>query len=150
MSVRVAIAVSGWLALVASGCVSEPVEKAPVAPAGEVVESPAAPMAGAHRSNRRVFDGCDPAREIRRYQGLAGEDVLITFAWQKMGAAADLKAPARVLRIDAKSVVVSFDTRVPNLELYTSVWALSRHIQPNADGSFAVDPCSATFEPGGW
>ena len=56
----------------------------------------------------------------------------------------------RVNRIDPERVIVTFDPRVTNIELYTSVWTYSGHIEPNYDGTFGVDPCSATFEQGGW
>jgi hypothetical protein len=102
-------------------------------------------------SDRRVFEGCAPAEEVERYESLAGEAVLITFAWKDMkNPAANLKVPARVIRIDSPDVIVGFDPRVPNLDLYTSVWSYSGHIKGRSDGTFGVDPCSATMEKGSW
>jgi hypothetical protein len=135
-----------WLAaLLMQGCSSTP----PAADAGGA--GPEVTSQSPTGSNRRVFEGCDPAEEARRYERLAGEKVLITWAWQDTSAAsAGLKVPARALRVDPPQVEVTFDPRVPNLELLTSVWLYSGHIAANPDGSFRVDPCSATLEKGGW
>lgn len=134
-----------WLALLVGGCAPTSQAKST-----EHAERPAATEAGAE-SNRRIFEGCDPVEEARRYEGLVGESVLITFAWTSTkGAAADLKAPATVIRIDSPYVTVAFDPRVPNLDLYASVWTYSGHIKGQSDGTFRVAPCSATIEKGGW
>jgi hypothetical protein len=91
-------------------------------------------------------------KEVQRHEALVGENVLITWAWKKgmNESTAGLQVPATVLRIDSPYLVVAFDRRVANLELFTSVWIYSGHIKSNPDGSFGVDPCSASFEKGGW
>jgi len=114
-------------------------------------EAPAATEEAQSSSNRRIFEGCVPEKEARRYESLVGESVLITFAWKNMGdATADLKVPAKVLRIDSPYVIVGFDPRVPKLDLYISAWIYSGHIKGQGDGTFGVAPCSATIKKGGW
>ena len=82
---------------------------------------------------------------------MVGEKVFVTWAWKEMReGTANVEVPAAVLRIDSPWVVGTFHPGVANLQLYTSVWLYSGHIQANADGSFDVDPCSATLEKGGW
>ncbi len=133
------------LALVGQGCDSTSRE------AEEAEAKRPVPTVDMGESNRRVFEGCDAAEVASSHAPLVGEKVLVTWAWQDADAAsAGLEVPAVVLRIDSPRVVVNFDSRVPNLELLTSVWLYSGHITANADGSFGVDPCSASFEKGAW
>ena len=102
-------------------------------------------------TNRLIFEDCDPAEQAEGYADLVGEKISITFAWKEMDeSTADLKAPATLLRIDSPSVVVNFDPRIPNREFYATAWIYSGHIEAQSDGSFAVDPCSAKIEKGGW
>jgi len=124
-----------------------------VPPQESITESqaPAATKQAQADSNRRMFDGCIAEEEAMRHESLVGESVLITFAWKDSeDSIADLKVPAKVVRIDAPYVLIGFDPRVPNLHLYASVWSYSGHIKGRSDGTFGVDPCSATFEEGGW
>ena len=82
---------------------------------------------------------------------VVGERILIAWSWNDPSSeSARLRAPATVLRVDADSVAVDFDPRMPNRSIYAAAWTYSGHIRANPDGSFAVDPCSATFERGGW
>ncbi len=154
---------AGWLA---ASCASDPPDAATETPesANAVAEAttpaasgpPAAPILEtpdptSARSNRKIREGCDPVLEAARHEEFAGEPVFITFAWQDMGPhAAELATPAMVLSIEEAWVLVRFDRRIPNLQLFTSVWTTSGHIAPRPDGSYGVDPCSATFEKGGW
>ncbi|MDJ0864944.1 MAG: hypothetical protein QNK03_02475 [Myxococcota bacterium] len=150
---------SVWIALLAllvSACTTG---TATTEPRDAVGPSPDAPSSvsqsgakGAASSNRLVFEGCEPVAEARRYAHLVGEEVLIRWAWTDAMSqpGARLLVPAVVLRIDPASVAVRFDPGVANLQLYTSVWTSSGHIRGNADGSFAVDPCSATLQRGSW
>jgi hypothetical protein len=134
------------LLLLSQGCSSTPPE-----PIAENEAPPAASEAGP-TSNRRVFEGCDPAEKARSYESWVGESVLISFAWTKKmkEGAADLKAPAKLIRIDPPYVIVGFDPRVRNLDLYVSVWTYSGHVVGRSDGVFGIAPCSATFERGSW
>jgi hypothetical protein len=133
------------LTLLLFGCASAPQEEVAKAPA----PTPAA--TAEPKSNRRVFEGCDPAKEASRYESWVGENVLVTWAWKEMSsAAAGLEVPAAILRVDSPYVAVTFNPNVANLELFTSVWIYSGHIKSNPDGSFGVDPCSATFKKGSW
>jgi len=134
------------LLLLIQACSSTPPQQAIVES-----EAPAATDRSQSASNRRIFEGCIAEKEAMRYAGLVGESVLITFAWKDMKeSVADLKVPAKVLRIDSPDVVVGFDSRVPNLNLYASVWSYSGHITGRSDGTFGVDPCSANIELGDW
>lgn len=129
------------LALSSQGCGETRQERSEAEPAAAIaIETPG-------RSNRRVFEGCDPTEEARRYSSLVGERVSIIWAWQNMGeASAALRAPAVLLRVDPPLLAVAFESGVRNLELFTSVWLYSGHITALPDGSFAVAPCSATLE----
>ena len=134
------------LLLLPVGCSSTPES------AGESESAVATKEAGT-ASNRRVFGGCNPESEVKRYEGLVGKKVSVTFAWKKdvmREEVADLKVPAGVLRIESPFVAVDFDRKMPNRELYISAWIYSGHIRGLSDGAFGVDPCSASIEAGGW
>ena len=123
------------------------------AQAGAAKAAAAAPghSSGPHAPGRRIFEDCVSADAVLRYEHLVGERVLIRWAWNDPDApSAQLRVPAHVLRLDAEAVAVDFDARMPNRAVYISAWMYSSHIRANSDGSFAVDPCSATFERGGW
>ena len=133
------------LLLLLQACSSTPPE--PVAES----EAPATTSEAQSGSKRRIFEGCVPEKEAKRYESLTGEKVLITFAWNdKREATANPEVPAGVIRIDSSDVIVGFDARVPNLGLYTSVLSYSGHIKGRGDGTFGVNPCSATIEKGSW
>jgi hypothetical protein len=138
--------------LLSPGCRSTPPEQTGDSEAPTTTsEAPATSSEAQPGSDRRIFEGCVPAEAVERYESWAGEHVLITFAWKDMkGTAADLNVPAQIVRIDSPDVVVGFDPRVPNLDLYISVWTYSGHLEGRTDGAYGVDPCSATFEKGRW
>ena len=131
-----------WTWLVIAGCAAPP--------PGETAPRPPDDAATPSGSNRRIFPGCVGTEAARAHSGLVGQRVRITWAWERMGeASAALRVPATVLQIDPPDVVVRFDADIPNLELFTSVWLYSGHIRARPDGSFGVDPCSATLELAG-
>ena len=133
------------LALLLQGCASTAEE--PEAASKEL----AATSVAAPGSTRRVFAHCEPAQAVKQYADMAGEHVLITWAWNNASdRVAALEVPAVVLRVDSPYLVVAFDTRIPNLEFYSAIWLNSGHIKAMPDGAFGVEPCSATLKKGQW
>jgi hypothetical protein len=98
------------------------------------------------KASRLVFEDCDPAVEARKYEAFVDRRALAVLSWQNMSErAANLKIPVYVKSVDDGVVNVSI-LEIPMREQYLTIWQNSGHIAPSADGTFQMDPCSASIE----
>ena len=96
---------------------------------------------------RRTFEGCQPVEAALQYEDYVGERALAILSWIGLREqAADLKIPVFIVAFQNAVIQLRF-AQFPMREQYMFVWLNSGHIEPGAEDTFLLDPCSATLEP---